>query len=118
LPAAEAAMCAAAQDRFWPMHDALFATQDRWAQLDKPAPLIDSLAVSVGVKANQWRDCMTRGIMRRAVQGDVSRAAASGVRSTPVFFVDNVPIPGAQPIEVFRAAIDAARAKAAGRTPP
>src|SRR5437764_6479725 len=44
MPAAEAAMCAAAQDKFWPMHDALFATQTRWESLDTPGVVFDSLA--------------------------------------------------------------------------
>lgn len=118
LPAAEAAMCAAAQDRFWQMHDALFATQQRWGPMEKPGALIDSLAVSVEVNPTEWRECMRSGIMRRLVNGDVARAGTSGARSTPVFFVDNEPIHGAAPIGVFRAAIERARAKTAGRTPP
>src|SRR2546428_6393313 len=34
--AAEAAMCAARQSRFWPMHDLLFRHQDGWAKLADP----------------------------------------------------------------------------------
>src|SRR3954447_6475356 len=30
FPAAEAAMCAGVQNKFWPMHDSLFASQGRW----------------------------------------------------------------------------------------
>src|SRR5204863_2147972 len=30
FPAAEAAMCAGVQNKFWPMHDSLFAAQGRW----------------------------------------------------------------------------------------
>ena len=117
--AAEAALCASVQDRFWPMHDKLFATQERWAKMPGVAALFDSLAVSTGVNANEWRDCMRSGVMRRVISGDQARATASGVRSTPVFFVGDQPIQGAAPIGDFRAAIERARAKAppAGRSP-
>src|SRR6185369_12651734 len=33
FPAAEAAMCAGAQDKFWQMHDALFSSQHGWEDL-------------------------------------------------------------------------------------
>src|SRR5881394_2068834 len=47
--AAEAAMCAAMQGRFWQMHDSLFAAQGRWAMLENPAPAFDTLAARVGL---------------------------------------------------------------------
>jgi len=116
--AAEAALCAAAQDKFWPMHDKLFATQERWARMPSVATLFDSLAVSTGVNANDWRECMRSGVMRRVISGDQGRATASGVRQTPTFFVGDEPIQGAAPIGDFRAAIERARAKAPGGRSP
>jgi protein-disulfide isomerase len=113
LPAAEGAMCAAAQDRFWPMHDALFNTQPLWASMRDASTLYDSLAVSVGVNAGEWRECVRSGVMRRLVSADHSRGQSAGVSSTPIFFVGDEPIQGAQPIATFRAAIERARAKVA-----
>jgi protein-disulfide isomerase len=118
--AAEAAMCGAAQNRFWQMHDGLFATQKQWGELSDTAAAVvfDSLAVSTGVNPAEWRDCMRSGVMRRLVNADRSRGASAGIRSTPMFFVGDEPIQGAAPIETFRAAIERARAKAAaGRAP-
>ena len=109
VPAAEAAMCAAAQDKFWQMHDALFATQEKWGTLDKPGKLLDSLATSVGVDGQVWRDCMASGLMRRVINGDRARAAQTGARSTPTFFVGSQPILGAQPADSFRKYIELAR---------
>ena len=117
LPAAEAAMCAAAQDKFWPMHDALFNTQTRWTSMGDVSALYDSLAVSVGVNASDWRDCVRSGVMRRLIAADHARGQSAGVGSTPTFFVGDEPILGAEPIASFRAAIERARAKA-GRAPP
>jgi protein-disulfide isomerase len=117
LPAAEAALCAAAQDRFWPMHDSLFSTQEKWAPMPRPAGFMDSLAVRVGVNITDWRACMSSGVMQRVVNGDKARARTSGAKSTPTFFVGDEPIEGAAPIAAFRAAIARARAKAQGGTP-
>ena len=36
-PAAESAMCAGAQGKFWQMHDALFTTQNKWEAMGLPA---------------------------------------------------------------------------------
>jgi protein-disulfide isomerase len=115
-PAAEAAMCAAAQHRFWEMHDRLFDTQPRWANLGDPTPLFDSLAASAGLDAQQYRQCVRDGLMRPLVQSDFDRAVEAGVNSTPTFIIDNrIRLEGAHGIESFRAALDSiARARSAG----
>jgi protein-disulfide isomerase len=110
--AAEAGLCASAQNKFWPMHDKLFASQERWAAMPSVSAFFDSLAVATGVNASEWRDCMKSAVMRRIITADQGRASASGVRSTPTFFVGNEAIQGAAPIADFRAAIERARAKA------
>ena len=116
LPAAKAAMCAAAQDHFWPMHDALFNTQPRWTVGGDASGLFDSLAVAVGLNAEAWRACMRSDVMQRLISADQSRGKSAGVSSTPTFFVGDEPILGAESLETFRAAIERARAKAV-RTP-
>ena len=117
LPAAEAAMCAAAQDKFWPMHDAIFNTQQKWVPTTDAMPMFDSLAVSVGVNPEQWRDCVKSNVMRRLINADRGRGLSAGVSSTPTFFVGDEPIKGAAPIDAFRAAIARARAKTGTRAP-
>jgi len=115
--AAEASLCAALQDKFWPVHDKLFATQGRWATMPVPAATtyFDSLALSTGVEAAPLRACVQSGLMRRVISGDASRAAAAGVRSTPVFFIGNESIPGLAPLDAYRQAIERARAAATSR---
>src|SRR2546430_12022945 len=41
--AAQVALCAARQDRFWAMHDMLFRHQDQWAKLPKPPAFLLAL---------------------------------------------------------------------------
>lgn len=107
-PAAEAAMCAGTQNRFWPMHDALFAAQAVWERLADPTPVLDSLARSVGVDLDAYHACITEHKVRPLIQADIDRATEAGVNGTPSFLIGKTMISGAQPAEVFRRAIDAA----------
>lgn len=126
-PAAEAAMCAGAQNRFWPMADALFATQDRWESMNAPQALYDSLALAAGADTASWHACLTSHVMRPLIQADYDRSVGAGVNSTPTFFIGTgrtggtSTVVGAQPVDSFRVAIDRALAAVAGtpaKAPP
>ncbi len=110
-PAAEAAMCAAAEGKFWPMHDSLFASQPRWENAANPQPTLDSIAASVGVSRDAYTTCVTQHQMRALIQADVDRANESGVTATPTFIIGTAKITGAQPLDQFRAVVDAQLAK-------
>jgi protein-disulfide isomerase len=110
-PAAESAMCAGAQGKFWEMHDALFNTQSKWEALPSPASFFDSLARAQGVDAARWRQCIQSGKMKTWIQADHDRAQTAGAASTPTFIVGDKLLVGAQPIEEFRRAIDSALVK-------
>lgn len=116
-PAAESAMCAGAQNKFWQMHDALFNTQSQWETLPSPAPFFDSLAGAQGVDINRWRQCVQSGKMKTWIQADHDRAQTAGAASTPSFMIGDKLLVGAQPIEELRSAIDSALAKS-GKTAP
>jgi protein-disulfide isomerase len=117
-PAAEAAMCASVQGMFWEMHDALFDSQDRWSAIPNPVPLFDSLAVQkFALKPEEWRACMSSHATAPLIQADLERLRTAGVESTPSFFIGDRGISGAQPTDVFRAAIEQALAKARGTSP-
>ena len=88
VPAAEAAMCASVQNKFWPMHEGLFATQQHWESLPSPQPVFDSLAAAVGVNMPLWKQCVTQHLTRPLIMADHERARAAGVVSTPTFLVD------------------------------
>ncbi|MCV2491565.1 Na+/H+ antiporter NhaA [Geodermatophilus sp. YIM 151500] len=80
--AAEAAEAAAAQGRFWEMHDRLFHHQDRLA----PADLLDH-AAAVGLDLARFTRDLGESRFARRVQEDLTSAEASGVTGTPTFFV-------------------------------
>jgi protein-disulfide isomerase len=83
LAAAEAAECAGAQGKFWPMHDLLFANQ---AHL-KPKDL-HGYAERVGVEMARFTAEMDDHVYLQRVREDLQSGVESGVRATPTFFVD------------------------------
>ena len=108
--AAVAAMCAGAQDKFWQMHDALFASQAKWETETDPAATFASLATSVGVNATDYHACLSSPSIAALVAGDQERARGGGVSATPSFWVGGKLIEGAVPPAEMKAAIDQALA--------
>ena len=108
--AAETALCAGLQGRYWEMHDALFDTQARWSRLESATATFDSLAARTVPDARALRACVRDGRTRPLVQADYDRAVSAGVRSTPTFIAGGRLIEGAAPPEHFRAALDSALA--------
>jgi protein-disulfide isomerase len=83
LHAAEAAECAGAQAKFWPMHDLLF---DNQAHL-KPAQLA-SYAERLTLDMERYRSEMDDHLYLQRIREHMESGHASGVRSTPAFFVN------------------------------
>jgi len=82
-PAAEAAEAAAAQDRFWEMHDVLFAHQDALADVD-----LERYARDLGLDLDRFgRDRHERRHALR-VDRDIASADDSDAAGTPTFFVN------------------------------
>jgi len=107
-PAAEAAMCASVQNRFWPMHDSLFATQRIWEKLQDPASMFDTLANETHVEMTAWRACVKQHLTVPLIEADYDRAKSAGVNSTPSFFVGSKVLDGSD--ADVRGALDAALA--------
>ncbi|MEP6904448.1 MAG: thioredoxin domain-containing protein, partial [Gemmatimonadales bacterium] len=57
--ASSAAACANEQGKFWPMHDQLFAGQDKWntEATDNPKPMFSSYAAAIGLDAAKFEAC-------------------------------------------------------------
>lgn len=110
--AAEYAMCAGAQDKFWPMHDALFTTQTTWEGRTDASPVFDSLATRTGVNIDQLHACVQAHVMRPLIQADVDRSTQHGTNSTPTVIVGSEKLVGVAPVDAYRKTIDAAIAAA------
>ncbi len=80
--AAEAALCAGDQDKYWAMHDKLFANQARLHPDE-----LKSYASSLGLNVTQFNQCLDNGDKRKRVQEDVKTGFRAKVRGTPTFFL-------------------------------
>lgn len=112
--AAEAAMCAASQGKFWGMHDRIFATQNEWAAIPDPTPFFRGLASETAVDTVAWNQCLVDDVMVPVVEGDHARGRVGGVNQTPYFFVGDQKVGGAIPASRLRTMLDAALAQAGG----
>ena len=106
-----AAFAAQQQGKFWEMHDRIFANQ---RAMDRPA--LVAHATALGLDVPRFTADLDSPRSQAVLDRDQAEAAKVGVDGTPTFFVDGVPLVGAQPLDAFAAAIDKAlAAKPAGR---
>jgi protein-disulfide isomerase len=105
--AAEAAEAAAAQGRFWEMHDLLMDRQD--------ALKIKDLVVhaeEIGLDVDVFKEALKSRKGKQRVTQDVESADQSGVSGTPTFFVNGRRHHGAYDIDGLSNAVIAARDRA------
>lgn len=99
--AAEAANCAGDQNKYWPFHDKLFRAEQG---LGQTAYL--QYAKDLGLDQTKFEECLTSRKYKDEVQADFQYAADLGINSTPTFFINGIPVVGAQPYEVFKQVIE------------
>jgi protein-disulfide isomerase len=100
-PAAEAAACAAEQNRFWEYHDRLFENQGKLSAGD-----LKQHAVNLDLDSQAFNACVDGRKHQKDVENDIAAGNAVGVNGTPAFFINGRPLSGAQPFEVFKRVID------------
>ncbi len=90
LPAARAAVCADRQNRFWAVHERIFAT---------PPPLTDAAfrtaASDSGLNLTEFEACIRGEESLERVHKDVLLGRTVGVSGTPAFFVNRQPVASA-----------------------
>lgn len=59
-------------------------------------------AMDLGLDLGSFEECLTSRRYKSEVEGDLMFAVDLGVRSTPTFFINGIPIVGAQPFGVFQ----------------
>lgn len=94
--AAEAAVCADRQGKFWEMHDAMYGDQSA-LNLDS----LKSTATRLGLNADRFSACITDGSANQALELDAKAARDLGLGGTPYFFINGRPIDGDVPTEKF-----------------
>ena len=107
MEAAEAAMAANAQGKFWQMHDKMFANQQA---LDRPS--LDKFAAEIGLNMAKYKAAMDQHLYKQQIDDDSKTGTANGASGTPAFFINEQFLSGAQPLESFKKVIDAEMQKA------
>lgn len=99
--AAEAAHCAGDQQKYWEMHDRLYAANGKLAVAE-----LKTYAKEVGVDQAKFDKCLDSGEKATLVAFHQKAGEEAGVTGTPAFFVNGRLISGAQPLDAFKAVID------------
>ena len=100
--AAQAAIEAQKQGKFWEFHDRIYADNHNLSRAD-----LERQAEAVGLDLSQFRNALDTGVHTKEIQRDMEEGKALGVNGTPAFFINGKPLTGAQPYERFKNAIDA-----------
>lgn len=98
--AAETAEAAAAQRKFWEMHDALFENQSALEEED-----LAEYANDLGLAVERLLADIESGTYTGRVREDFQSGVRSGVNGTPTFFINGVRYDGAYDTESLLAAL-------------
>ncbi len=101
--AAEAALAAGAQGKFWEMHDLLFAFRDALTRED-----LDAYAQSLGLDMVQFNYDLATGRFRDQIQRETREMLDIGATGVPAIFVNGLYIKGAKPLAIYEKAVQAA----------
>jgi len=99
--AAEAAMCADRQGRFWEMHDKLFASQSALGNDD-----LIKYAGELGLDLSAFRRCFDGHETAPVIEKDTQDAWGLDLRAAPAFLVNGQLLTGAAPPSQFAQIID------------
>ncbi|MBK6917598.1 MAG: thioredoxin domain-containing protein [Deltaproteobacteria bacterium] len=101
-----AAIAAARQDKFWQLHDLLYANKSARSEA-----ALAKLAAQADIELEAWNLARTDEALRARIQEDTAACASLGLAALPSYAVAGTTIKGAQPIDRFTAVIDAALTK-------
>lgn len=101
--AAQAALAAHAQGRFWDMHDALFALNK-----DLSRPAIMTAARRLGLDMRRFERALVSKRIQAKVDRDVAQARAVGARGTPTVFINGRKLTGGRSVAELSQTLDLA----------
>jgi len=99
--AAEAALCAKDQGKFWEFHDWMYQNRSK---LNSDG--VKEYAGSLGMDVDAFTKCMDEHKYAAQIDADVVQAQILGATATPSFFINGRLLRGAQPLEQFKEIID------------
>lgn len=100
-PAARAAVAAANQDKFWEMHDKLYAETSLRSDAD-----FETIAKDLGLDVAKFKTDFAAPETKDLVAEQQKTCVDNDARGTPSFFVNGRLVTGAQPFDRFKEVID------------
>jgi protein-disulfide isomerase len=86
--AANAAMCANEQGKFWEMHATLYANWNGENQGNFSDRRLQAMAESIGLDMNAFNSCFNANKYKADIQADFDKGQKMGVNGTPTVFVN------------------------------
>ena len=113
IPAATAAECAREQEgdeMYYLMHDKIFEGQNLLGQgtVEIPNESLFAYAQELDLDSSEFKTCFESGKYDDEINADYLVGQQLGISGTPGFILNGKRIEGAQPFEVFEAAIETA----------
>jgi protein-disulfide isomerase len=100
-PAAEAALAANEQGKFWEMHDILFKNQQALSAAD-----LEGYARQIGLDMAKFKAAVDSHKYAAQVEADSKQGSEVGVEGTPAAFVNGHLVSGAQPVDAFKKIVE------------
>jgi protein-disulfide isomerase len=100
-PASVAAFCAGEQGKFWEYHALVFEAPD-----GLEADGLAKYAMALELDGESFEACLASDAAAASVQSDIQAGSSAGVTGTPAFFINGIPLKGAQPVSEFKRIID------------
>ena len=93
----------AGEDKWYPVVDMFYRTQESWAHSDKPLDGLTQAMRQAGMGKDGVEACLKREDIYQGIKQVSERAKGFGVESTPTFFVNGKKEVGALSLEQFDA---------------
>lgn len=119
MSASLAASCAADQNKFWEMHDAIFAGQYDWnsQSTSNPAKFFDQYAQTIGLDVAAYKSCFSSQKNLARIEAHKAEGNKVGVGSTPTFIIGGKMYNTILTYDAIKAIVDSLRAAAPAAAP-
>lgn len=87
-PAANFAIYAATEGKFWQIHDKLFETQETWADLPDPKDYFLKMGKDLGLNEAKLKDALDKNSYYPVMDKTFNEGQNLGVDSTPTLFIN------------------------------
>jgi protein-disulfide isomerase len=109
---AEMLLRCAPPERFYPLAETLFETQDKWAVAKDWRGALEKLVRLAGIGKKEFDSCLAnKAVEDQIVQSRLTAAQQLGVNSTPTFFINGKKYEGEPTIEAFEQVLSGLAAK-------